>query len=227
MRQFTIRVAEVTMLRGLIQVRCVGSAPVFAPGQAGLALAHLPDQPFLRVALYPFCSQAAGFEFCIDAAHEGAPHPYAALSPGDELDMLGPCGRGFELPPRLTRLLLVAASPGRLFSLIHLAVERRWAVTMLIPPDVAQPNLPEQVELQRGALTAELADWADLIALDVPKPEGLAREIRRLRPGRPRGFVQALADAPMPCGTGACQACWVETRQGRKLACVEGPVIQW
>ena len=233
MRQFTIRVVEVKMLSALVQVRCEGSAPVFAPGQAGLALALVPTQPFLRVTLYPFRSQVAGLEFCIDAPqpedapHENAPHPYAALAPGDELDVLGPCGRGFDLPPRLTRLLLVAASPARLFSLIHLAIERRLAVAMLIPPDAARPSLPEQVELQRGALTAELADWADLIALDVPKPEGLARQILQLRPGRPPGFIQALADVPMPCGTGACQACWVETRRGRKLACIDGPVIQW
>jgi dihydroorotate dehydrogenase electron transfer subunit len=222
MRQFILSVAEVAVLPGLVRVRCEGSAPIFAPGQAGLAFTHLSAQPFLRVPLYPFHSETQGFEFCLETAH-----PFAALAPGDELDVVGPCGRGFDLPPRLARLLLVGVSPARLFSLMHLAIERRLAVTMLIPPDAPRPSLPEQVELQRGALTAELADWADLIALDVPEPEALARRILELRPGRSIGSIQALTDVPMPCGTGACQACWVETRRGRKLACVDGPVIQW
>jgi hypothetical protein len=227
MRQFTLDVTEVTVLPGLVQVRGEGSAPVFAPGQAGLALARLPAQPFLRLPLYPFRSQAEGFEFCLDTSQADAAHPYAALVPGDKLDVLGPVGCGFDLPARLARLLLMAVSPARLFSLIHLAVDRRLAVTMLIPPDAPRPSLPEQVELQRGALTAELANWADLIALDVPAPGALARQILELRPGRPTGLIQALASVPMPCGTGACQACWVEARHGRRLACVEGPVIQW
>ena len=223
MRQFTLRVAEVAAWPGLVRVRCERAAPRFAPGQAGLALARLPGQPFGRLPLYPFHGPAGDFEFCVAAPG----HPYAALAPGDEVDMLGPLGHGFVLPPHSMHLLLMAATPARLFSLIYLALECRLAVTMLAPAAAPCPALPEQVELLRGPLTAELADWADVIGLDLPEPGQVAQQIRGLRPGRPLGFIQALANVPMPCGTGACQACWTETGQGRKLACVDGPVLQW
>ncbi len=224
MRQFTMRVAEMAARPGYIQVRCAGAAPTFAPGQAGLAWAGLPGQPFGRVPVYPFHGPAGEFQFCL----AGAGHPYAGLLPGAPLHVLGPCGHGFAVPPRLAHLLVLAASPARLFALIHLAVARRVAVTWLAPPGAPPPGLPEQVEWQRGALTPDLVDWADLLAVDWPGQETeIVRQVQAWRPGRARGSVQALVDVPMPCGTGACQACWTETPHGRRLACTEGPVIVW
>jgi hypothetical protein len=230
MRQFMLQVGRVARLAGggEVRVMCEGAAPLFAPGQAALAYSRrLPAQPFLRVPLYPFRSSAMGFEFC---TADGA-HPYAALVPGDELDVLGPVGRGFDLPPRAGHLLAAAATPARLLALMDWALERGWAVTMWLPPQAvppgAPPSLPEAVEVQRGELSAELLGWADIVALDLPEPACRAAEIRAARSGRAPGFVQALVDVPMPCGTGACQACWVESGRGRKLACVDGPVIQW
>jgi len=232
MRQCVLQVTRVARMPGGIQVACEGTAPLFAPGQAALALSRLPDQPFLRVPLYPFHSTAGGFDFGIaDDAHHYAAHPYAVLSPGDELDVLGPVGRGFALPPRAGHLLAVAATPARLSALLDLALERGWAVTLWQPPlaalGVPSVGMPEAVEVQRGELSAELLDWADVVALDLPEPARWAAEIRAARPGRAAGFIQALADMPMPCGTGACQACWVEVGHRRKLACVDGPVFQW
>ena len=43
----------------------------------------------------------------------------------------------------------------------------------------------------------------------------------------PAGLIQALLTAPMPCGVGACQACWVETARGRQQVCQQGPVFIW
>jgi hypothetical protein len=239
MRQFTARVVSVARWPRGVQVACEGAAPLFAPGQAALAYSRLPSQPFLRVPLYPFHSTATGFEFGVaDAPHDNAPHenarhPYAELSPGDELDVLGPCGKGFHLPLRASHLLAVAADPARLRALLDLALERGWAVTLWLPPEMAPgpPNVPELVEVQRGALSAELLDWADIVALDLPEPARWAADIRAARPGRAVGFIQALVPAAvrMPCGTGACQACWISAGvgHGSRLACVDGPVFQW
>lgn len=228
MRQFNLQVTEITTLGRQILVRCDGNGgptPISAPGQVCLAQANLPAQPFLRVPLYPFHKQPGVLEFLI-----GPAHPYANLEPGTTLDLIGPCGRGFDLPPRGAHLLLVAASPERLLPLIHLALERRFAITLLIPETAPLPELSSAIEIQRGPLTAELATWADLIALDVPKPLDQAREIRALASAsmRPSSFIQAFITPPLPCGVGACQACWVETPEthSRKLACIEGPVFQ-
>jgi dihydroorotate dehydrogenase electron transfer subunit len=222
-RQFTLSVAEIATSGGQIYVRCGGGPEVTAaPGQFYLARADIATQPFLRVPLYPFHTRDGGPGFFVDPAH-----PYAALEPGDTLDLVGPCGRGFSLPPRAAHLLLVADTLERLYALAHLALERHFAVTLLLPPPPGAPlpSLPLDVEIQRGALTADLAAWADLIAADVPDPLTLAQQARLLRLSPPPGFVQALVTPPMPCGVGACQACWVEIGPSRKRACVAGPVV--
>ena len=221
MRQFTLSVAEIATSGGQLRVRCGSDLELTAaPGQFYLARAGRATQPFLRVPLYPFHTQSGSPEFFV-----GPTHPYAALEPGDTLDLVGPCGRGFSLPPRAAHLLLVAHTLERLYALAHLALERHFAVTLLLPPDAPLPSLPLDVEIQRGTLTADLSAWADLIAADVPDPLTLAQQARLLRLSPPPGFVQALITPTMPCGVGACQACWVEIGHHRKRACVEGPVF--
>lgn len=206
---------------GQIHVRCRGPELGPAPGQFYLASAEAPGQPFPRQPIFPFFTREHGLEFCI------APdHPFAALQPGAVLEVIGPCGRGFELPPRAAHLLVVCSLPTRLAGLIYHALEQQLSVTVLLPLDGLLPDLPLAVEIQRGAFSAELGAWADVIALDVSEPAALARAIRALCPTRPAGFVQALLTPPMPCGTGACAACWVETGAAQKqLACVAGPVF--
>lgn len=254
MRAWTVRVVEIATSSGLFHVRCGGGPEQPpAPGQFYLARrrsaasrrngedAEIPAQPFLRIPLYPYNTLSGGPQFWLDAAHpyaapsaslrEASPRDRAGLEPDDALDLLGPCGRGFDLPPRAAHLLLVAASPARLFSLLYFALDRGLAVAFLLTEDASLPELPPEVETLRGrgSLTAELAAWADVIALDVPDPAAFAGQARALRLSPPLGFVQALLTPLMPCGVGACQACWVETHppHARKLACVEGPVFWW
>jgi hypothetical protein len=206
---------------GQVHVRCRGPELNPAPGQFYLAAADAPGQPFLRQPIFPFFTREHGLEFCV-----AADHPFAMLEPGTTLDVIGPCGRGFDLPLRAAHLLVMCSAPTRLMSLLHYALERSLSVTVLLPLEALLPDLPLAVEIQRGAFSAELGAWADVIALDVPEPAALARAIRALCPTRPADFVQALITPPMPCGTGACAACWVETgAPHRQLACVAGPVF--
>lgn len=223
MRQFRLAVSEMATIAGQVVVRCGGADLAPTPGQAYLARAEGPEQPFLRVSLYPYSTSGVGVEFCLDQPT----HPYARLEPGAALDLIGPVGRGFTLPPRAAHLLVWCRSPNRLLGLIYHALERRFAVTLLLPTDSPLPELPPEVEIQREPLAAELAIWADVAALDLPDPLDRAHELRALcPPPRPAEFVQALITPPLPCGAGACQACWVELDRGRKLACVEGPVFR-
>ncbi len=223
MRALALTVTEIATSAGQVHVRCGGSELNPTPGQFYLAWAATPKQSFLRLPILPYLTPIGGLEFCV-----ASDHPYAALEPGQTLDVIGPCGRGFNLPAQATHLLLKCDSPARLLGLIYRALDARLNVTLLLPEAAPLPEAPLDVEIARGPLTIDLADWADVVALDVADPVTDARLLRSLCPMRPAEFVQALILPPMPCGTGACQACWVETGphpHRRRLACVDGPVF--
>ena len=222
MRQFELRVAELAAIGGSVRVECTGPHPVTAPGQVCLALASLPAQPFLRLALYLLAAQGAAPVFFVPPWH-----PYARLAPGDRLDLIGPAGRGFRLPSEGGHLLVIASRLERLAPAVEAALQRGLAVTVLTPRSADM--LPSDVEIHRGPLSAELALWADLVALDVADPAAHAERVRALAPGRGPEYVQAIQTPVMPCGVGACQACWVQLAapHARKLACVDGPVFSF
>lgn len=217
MRAFELLVTEIASAGGLIRVMCLGPDPGAGPGQACLALADRPEQGWLRVPLHVAARQD-GAEFYVPVTH-----PYARLAPGDRLDVLGPVGRGFRLPEGAAHVLVLAGSLERLLPTIDHAVRQGLAVTVLTPRSA--DLLPTDVEIHRGPLSAELAAWADVVLLDVADPKARAKHIRALLPPRAEHFVQALVQAPMPCGVGACQACWVEVGSVKRLCCVEGPVF--
>jgi hypothetical protein len=221
-RQFELRVVEVAAVGGSIRLTCEGPHPVTAPGQMCLALAGLPNPSGLRVPLFlvPVDERRPGF-------YMPASHPYARLAPGDRLDLIGPVGRGFRLPAEGGRLLVIAGSLERLAGLVAAALSHALAVTVLTPRSAEL--LPTEVEIHRGPLSSELARWADVVALDVADPAARAARLRELAPERGPEFIQALHQPPLPCGVGACQACWVHLPRAnvRKLACVEGPVFSY
>jgi NAD(P)H-flavin reductase len=221
-REFELRVVEVAAFGGSIRIACEGPSPGAAAGQVCLALADLPNQPEVRVPLYflPPHGKRAGF-------YVPATHAYARLAPGDRLGLIGPAGRGFRLPAQGGHLLVVAGSLERLAAVVEAGLARGLAVTVLTPRSAEL--LPSEVEIHRGPLDAELARWADVVALDVADPAARAARLRALVPERGPDYIQALHTLPMPCGVGACQACWVHLphANARKLACVDGPVFTY
>lgn len=217
MRQWQWSVHSIASVGGLMQVTCFSPAVEIVPGQLCLAWTALPAQPFLRVPLYPFATPQEQFAFCLAPTH-----PYTALQPGDSLDVLGPVGQGFHLPAGTRNVLILASSLERVLGLIYTALQQQLAVALLTPR--RWEHLPVEVEVQRGPLTAELAQWADVVALDVSDPHTTAHKVRALCPTRPRHYVQALLTPTLPCGFGACQACWVEVGNTRKLGCETGVI---
>lgn len=69
--------------------------------------------------------------------------------------------------------------------------------------------------------------WADQLCAALPEellvPTADAVRAARLR--WERGFAQVALAGPAPCGVGACQACLVETRDGLRARCKDGPVF--
>ena len=86
-------------------VRVTLAAPAMASGLAAgrFVLADLGD--YLRAPLFPARIEAEEFDVLVPPHH-----PAATLRPGADVDLIGPLGRGFEIPAATERLLLVAST---------------------------------------------------------------------------------------------------------------------
>lgn len=192
-----------------------------APGQYLTAASSDPNAP-LAVALFP-----SGIEG--DELRIAAPLP-ANWTAGMRLNLRGPLGSGFRLPPLARRVALAALDslPSRLLPVAWQALAQQAAVTVFTNSSPA--DLPPEVEVLPLDLLPEALEWADYLALDVSLP---ALPDLRARLGlspyaRPAIPVQVLVMASMPCaGLGECGVCAVPTRSGWLLACADGPVFDF
>ncbi len=197
----------------------------------------------LREVLFPAALHAEGFDVLVPPGH-----PVQRLLPGEAVDLLGPFGRGFQTE-QVERLLLVAEA--HLLPPLLPLLEAAPMVTLvlaaptraLLPP--AQ-RFPPAVELhlitQDGSVgyagtletchnadspLLEAVQWADRLCASCdpvfyPK---LARIVRQQRLNPPSNFAQVLIQVAMPCGVGACEICRVQTVNGERRACTDGPVF--
>lgn len=179
--------------------------------------------------------------FYTDSAHQGfiaaAPLP-EVWSPGLELHLRGPLGRGFSLPLLVRKIGLIAfeTSPARLKGLIQPALKQGAAIVLVCA--AAPENLPDDVEVQPMSTLHDVVEWADYVACDLTR-ENLSqvgerlREINQLMIGKARveqgrSEVQVLIHTPVPCGGVAeCGVCAVTLKSGSRLACKDGPVFDW
>lgn len=157
-----------------------------------------------------------------------APPLQPTWRPGTKLSLRGPLGYGFSMPLSARRVALVALGDtiARLKPLIATALEQNAAVVFV--SDLEVPNIPPEVEFQPLSELAEVVQWTDYVALDVPH-ENLSEIRERLGFGKQAKVLldaQVLVVAPMPCGGMAdCGVCAVTTRRGWKMACKDGPVF--
>ena len=198
-----------------VRVACP-SALIPMPGQYLLA-SDGSDAP-LPVPLFHTDSTLQGFV---------APAPTtASWSPGLRLQLRGPLGRGFVLPPAARKVALVAFddSPARLRGLIGLALRQDAAVVLVSTS--AGDTLPDEVEVQPLSALTDILEWTEYAAMDVGR-ENLRQLIERIGKWKPLE-AQILVRTPVPCGGIAeCGVCAVTLRDEWKLACKDGPVFDW
>jgi NAD(P)H-flavin reductase len=201
---------------------------ILAPGQ--FALARLSDSfdPYLRQPLFPSLIEEAGFAVDIITTDPAL----RLLSPGSIIDLLGPVGKPIPNLADRTRVLLVAETdPAPLLPFAARAIEAGGAATLLLSTRYPLDGLDPEIEVQftdpaqLPALAADLAASADLILIDTTRPlhQPLHRALTDSRSFLASQFAYARLNIPMPCGNGACGACYLKTTRGHKLACLDGP----
>ncbi len=149
--------------------------------------------------------------------------------PGSTLELRGPLGHGFNLPPAVNSLGLIALgeSAGRLLPLIPLALANN--VDIAIFSDATLPPLPPVVEIRALEDLPEAIAWADFLAIDLPLEN--IPDLRKTLQLGPHDYLpcpaQVLVTTPMPCaGIAECGVCAVLGRKkGYSLTCKDGPVF--
>lgn len=154
--------------------------------------------------------------------------PETALwPPGTSLVLRGPFGRGFNPPPSSRRWLLIAlgAANAYLRPLIRMGLDQSCEVALVT--EETPRWLPPAVEILSDP--DDGLRWADYIAV-AGEYDQLDVLLSRLESGawplRKLADDEVLFSVPIPCGMGGCQACVFDDRAGRRLACVDGPVVK-
>ncbi len=165
---------------------------------------------------------------------------------GEDLDILGPLGNGFQLETEDKNLLLLAGGIG-VAPLIFLAQEAlpEHSITLIHGTSTASQiyarSLPSQVRFipvtedgttgRQGKITDVLPDflsWADRTYACGPLNmyRAISEQFLKITPDKNSAFkCQVSLEVRMGCGIGACYGCTIKTRSGPKRVCREGPVF--
>lgn len=217
MRRTAARVRSLTTTAGgraALRVQAVSGA-VSVPGQVSLACRPASGE-MLRRTLIPIEFHADGFT-CLE------PEDTRWL-PGDDLDLLGPLGAGFEPPPHQARWLLIAVGVPfeALQPLVYAGLKRQAEIAVWAEEP---PPLPPEVEVLSHLEPA--LPWADFLALAISWDglRGVQAEPAFAGVRQRARAAQALFLPPMGCGIGVCSVCALEGRRRRVCACTDGPVF--
>jgi dihydroorotate dehydrogenase electron transfer subunit len=196
------------------------------------------ERPYLpRAFSYARAREGGALEFLLEAVGPGTER-LAELEPGEDLLLVGPLGRGFEVEGQGGAVLVgggIGAAPILCLSeelagapvLLGFRSAAHAEASRLFAP--AEPRLAtDDGSAGRRALVTELlreeldVDAARTVYACGPPP--MLEAVRALC--GERGVAAQLAmESGMACGYGACFGCVVPTREGYVRLCVDGPVL--
>jgi dihydroorotate dehydrogenase electron transfer subunit len=154
------------------------------------------------------------------------------LRPGDTIDALAPLGNSIQFDTNVKHVLVVGEQERivQLIPIVEMAIRQQREVVLVHHAASSEKNFPahllvSEIEYHAEPANAELLTWADALVLSGSEEfyRTMAEATRDARYRLENGFARALIDMPMPCGTGECFACAIDTRRGVERACVDGP----
>ncbi len=228
----------------LLQLRSPYLAQAAQPGQYAMVRCcdALATDPLLRRPFFIHATQREREQCSLLVAARGRGSAWLARQPAQAaLDILGPLGHGWDVPPTARNLLLIGegALLSSLILLAQTAIEQELAVTLLCqfasdaeiyPPTLLLPEIEYHVTTPgSGAkplveLVGDYLAWGDTVfcAVSLATAQTLYQRYERLRH---KHIAQCLVTHPFACASGACLTCAIDTRAGSKLVCRDGPVF--
>ncbi|HSL10177.1 MAG TPA: dihydroorotate dehydrogenase electron transfer subunit [Actinomycetota bacterium] len=193
---------------------------------------------------------AGTLEFVVEPTGPGTTW-LSAVKAHEFLDVIGPLGKGFAYPKKLTNCLLVAEgrSAAALYFLAQELLLRHKRVDMVIGGETLETvfkpieakRLSQTVAVmtadgtlgERGGLLDALPEVVERTKTEVVYAAGDAPTLQRVAAFcRTRNLpAQVMIEEPMACGFGLCYACVVPVARAdgsgydNLRACVDGPVF--
>ncbi len=168
-----------------------------------------------------------------------------ARKTGDEIYVLGPLGRGYEIDSNAKHLLLAGGGTGLAphVALADEALATGRSVTIISAGRTASLLYPREriqskvrhIEVtedgsvgEKGLITdclPKYVDEADQVFLCGPVPmyRAVLDTYSRMGIDKP---TQVLSEVRMACGFGICYGCAIPTRTGMKMVCTDGPKFE-
>ena len=222
------------------------------PGQ--FVHVRVVDSP-IQLLRMPFgiydCNPEIGsIEICFQIMGEGTTQ-LSSLSIGAAVDVLGPIGNGWSMPQDAKHALIISgglgAAPMNLLARKMAADGKRVDVVMGGPTSerlVCRDRLTKSAQSSGGKVLVSTDDGSeglhgfctqisdellqdpdadyDYVCICGPGP----MEKNAIKVPMAKGiYTEASFEKLMACGIGACLSCIVETVDGRKRCCVDGPVF--
>ncbi len=237
-----------------MELECIPSLAGAVPGQFVMILIRDVEgvfwrRPFSVAGLVLEDGKACGIELIYKVVGR-ATAAMSAMAPGQRVSLLGPLGRGFEVPDESDPLFLAAGGIGiapLIFLARHLGAGNYPGRIIFFLGGRSKSDLLCLKELEKLNLELHLSTDDGSAGLAGPLTEPLAEAVARDPDGMicacgPPGMLKAVGriaascgcrcqvavETLMACGMGACQGCVLEQagRQGAYLkVCRDGPVF--
>lgn len=237
----------------LMTVRAPEIAATAAPGQFVHVKIPRMDDHILRrpLGVYAADAEAGTVDMMYQVLGFGTDRMTALVPGADAVELIGPIGRGWEVPAGCKRALVVAGGVGSapLYPLVQslaadgvavdailgastidalVARERYGAVLGCEPacstddgtfgrPGFCTPLVEEALAAAEAA-----GEPYDYVACCGPEP--LMKLVAAMA-AEAGVFCEVSLERRMACGVGACLSCVVDTVDGKRRACVDGPVF--
>jgi len=203
--------------------------------QVGQSLLALDDAFYLRRQWLPVARD--GRVLTIELPQQ------TSVTPGQVIDIIAPVGQPYPwVGGANKRLLLIAQEtlPTPLLWLAQEAVNQSAEVAMVLLGTASNypfEGIPPAVEVMVGEDDGTWKDedslltWADQVFMVVHPAfwldyfTTLFHKMKNTRGHVPVNLLYGVMNIPLPCGTGACNACMVRCKTKNKLACTDGTAL--